>query len=195
VVWSYSGVRPLLDEKGVAASAVTRDYLLDFDEDGGAALLNVFGGKITTHRRLAEEALDRLAPALGNTQACWTADEHVHLPGGEFANSERSSEDSFDRFLLATKRRYSWLPDDLALRYARAYGTRVEQIIGTARKLGNLGEKFGADLYVAEVDYLVREEWARSAEDILWRRSKLGLRLKTSQRRRLQTYIESGINR
>ena len=188
VVWSYSGVRPLLEEEGVNASAVTRDYLLDFDETG-APLLNVFGGKITTHRRLAEDALDRLAPALGNTHGAWTADERVHLPGGEFADAQRSSEAAFDHFLLAIMRRYAWLPDDLALRYARAYGTRIERVIGAASTLADLGERFGADLHQAEVDYLVREEWARSADDILWRRSKLGLRFDVKQRQRLEKYL------
>ncbi len=195
VVWSYSGVRPLLDEEGVSASEVTRDYLLDFDAETAAPLLNVFGGKITTHRRLAEDALDRLAPALGNTRAAWTADEQVRLPGAEFADAARSGEDAFDMFLRATQRRCPWLPDDLALRYARAYGTRVERVIGPARGLADLGERFGADLYAAEVDYLVREEWARRADDILWRRSKLGLRLHGEERQKLENYLESGSHR
>ncbi|MBS0516583.1 MAG: glycerol-3-phosphate dehydrogenase [Proteobacteria bacterium] len=194
VIWSYSGVRPLLEEAGVSASEVTRDYLLDFDdgrsdENRGAPLLNVFGGKITTHRRLAEDALDRLAPALGNTRGAWTADERVRLPGGEFADAQRSGEEAFARFLLATARRYPWLPDDLALRYARAYGTRIERITGASRKLDDLGECFGANLHQAEVDYLVREEWARSADDVLWRRSKLGLRFDVKQRQRLEMYL------
>ena len=186
VVWSYSGVRPLLEEEGVAASEVTRDYLLDFDAEGGAPLLNVFGGKITTHRRLAEDALARLAPALGNDRPAWTADEHVHLPGGEFADADDSSEASFDKFRLATARRYPWLPEELALRLARAYGTRVERVVGKAQAVEDLGENFGADLYAAEVEYLVREEWARDSNDILWRRSKLGLRLDADQKQRLE---------
>jgi len=192
VVWSYSGVRPLLEEEGVAASEVTRDYLLDFDTESRAPLLNVFGGKITTHRRLAEDALDRLAPALNNTHASWTADEHVRLPGAEFANGVQSGEDAFDIFLLATRRRYPWLPEDLALRYARAYGTRIERVIGKASKLADLGARFGADLYAAEVEYLVREEWARGVDDILWRRSKLGLRLDAKESQKLKNYLESG---
>jgi glycerol-3-phosphate dehydrogenase len=171
---------------------VTRDYLLDFDDDAGAPLLNVFGGKITTHRRLAEDALDRLAPALGNTRGAWTADERVHLPGGGFADAQRSSEPAFDHFLLASMRRYPWLPDELALRYARAYGTRIERVIGTASTLADLGERLGADLHQAEVDYLVREEWARSTDDILWRRSKLGLRFDVKERQRLKKYLEEG---
>jgi len=190
VVWSYSGVRPLLEEEGVTASEVTRDYLLDFDSGAGAPLLNVFGGKITTHRRLAEDALDRLAPALGNTHGAWTADERVHLPGGEFADAQHSSEEAFDRFLLATMRRYPWLPADLAQRYVRAYGTRVERVVDAANTLADLGERFGADLHQAEADYLVREEWACSADDVLWRRSKLGLRFDVKEQQRLEKYLE-----
>ncbi|HEX7914787.1 glycerol-3-phosphate dehydrogenase, partial [Rudaea sp.] len=195
VVWSYSGVRPLLEEAGVNASEVTRDWLLDFDDDAGAPLLNVFGGKITTHRRLAEDALDRLAPALGNTHGAWTADERVHLPGGEFADAQRSGDAAFDHFLLATMRRYPWLPADLALRCARAYGTRIERVVGAASRLADLGKRFSADLYQAEVDYLVREEWARSADDVLWRRSKLGLRFDVKGRQRLEQYLGVESNR
>lgn len=170
VVWSYSGVRPLLEDESSAATDVTRDYLLDRD-DSGPPLLNVFGGKITTHRKLAEEALDWLAPALGHQGEAWTAAQDVRLPGADFADR------GFDAFLHDVIRRYPWLPSGQALRYARSYGTRIDRIIGAARRLEDLGENVGADLYAAEVDYLVREEWARGADDILWRRSKLGLRI------------------
>ena len=187
VVWSYSGVRPLLDDGSEQASEATRDYLLDFD-DTGAPLLNVFGGKITTHRKLAEEALDRLAPALGNVHAAWTSAEDMRLPGADFANA-RSIDAGFDAFLHDTVRRHPWLPGGQALRYARAYGTRLQRIVGTARCLADLGEHFGADLYAAEAAYLVREEWARDADDVLWRRSKLGLRLDDAQRARLSAWL------
>ena len=199
VVWSYSGVRPLLEEAGVSASEVTRDYLLDFDngeadKDRRAPLLNVFGGKITTPRKLGEEALDLIAPALGNTHGAWTADEHARLPGGEFAEDAHEGENPFDKFLHATVLRYPWLNAGQALRYARAYGSRIDRVIGSARSLGELGENFGADLYAAEIDYLLREEWARSSDDILWRRSKLGLRLNADQRARLDTYMATKVN-
>ena len=183
VVWSYSGVRPLLEDASSSASEVTRDYLLDCDV-GDAPLLNVFGGKITTHRKLAEEALDWLAPALGSEAAAWTAQDDVRLPGAEFAN-DRTIDAGFDAFFHETVRHRPWLPGGMALRWARAYGTRLERIAGAARDLSELGEHFGADLYAAEVDYLVREEWARSSDDILWRRSKLGLRLNDAQCARL----------
>ena len=182
VVWSYSGVRPLLEDENSAAADVTRDYLLDCD-DSAAPLLNVFGGKITTHRKLAEEALDWLAPVLGNPREAWTAAEDVRLPGADFADI------GFDAFLHDVIRRYPWLPSGQALRYARSYGTRIDAIIGAARRLDDLGENPGADLYAAEVDYLVREEWARSVDDILWRRSKLGLRIDARARKRLEAYL------
>jgi len=185
VVWSYAGVRPLLEEDGVAASEVTRDYLLDCDKDD-APLLNVFGGKITTHRKLAEEALDLLAPALGSKRGAWTAEPQFHLPGGEFADGD---DNPFDAFLHETVRRYPWLGAGQALRYARSYGTRLERIVGSASSLADLGERFGADLYAAEVDYLVREEWAQTSDDILWRRSKLGLRFGPEETQRLEARL------
>ena len=187
VVWSYSGVRPLLDDGSDDASEATRDYLLDRD-DGSAPLLNVFGGKITTHRKLAEEALDWLAPLLGNASAAWTAADGVRLPGADFANG-RSVDAGFDAFLHETIRRHPWLPGGQALRYARAYGTRLQRVVGAARSCADLGEHFGADLYAAELSYLVREEWACAADDVLWRRSKLGLRLDASQRARVGAWL------
>jgi glycerol-3-phosphate dehydrogenase len=190
VVWSYSGVRPLLEDESSAAADVTRDYLLDFDNASGAPLLNVFGGKITTHRKLAEEALDVLGPALGNAHAAWTAADEVHLPGAGFADRRRL-DTGFDAYLHDIVRRFPWLPGGLALRYVRAYGTRVDQVIGSARRLEDLGENLGADLYAAEVDYLVREEWAREADDILWRRSKLGLRIDAQDRARLDAFLRA----
>jgi glycerol-3-phosphate dehydrogenase len=187
VVWSYSGVRPLLDDEDSPASEVTRDYVLDHDEDG-APLLSVFGGKITTHRKLAEEAVDWIAPVLGNESPAWTADGST-LPGGEFSRGDDISA-GFDRFLHGVVRRYPWLPGGQALRYARAYGTRVDAILDGVNDLRDLGEPLGADLYACEVDYLVREEWARTADDILWRRSKLGLRFDASGRERLEARLQ-----
>jgi glycerol-3-phosphate dehydrogenase len=183
VVWSYSGVRPLLEDAHSSAAEVTRDYLLDHDADSGAPLLSVFGGKITTHRKLAEEALDWLAPALGNENTAWTANDDVRLPGADFGKG------GFDAFLHDVARRFPWLPSGMALRYTRSYGTRIDRIIGTARSITDLGKNLGADLYAAEVDYLVRDEWARSADDILWRRSKLGLRADVQGRARLEAYL------
>ncbi len=168
VVWSYSGVRPLLEDETDDLSAVTRDYVLTHDAaPGRAPLLSVFGGKITTYRRLAEEALDILAPSLGNTRQTWTA--AAPLPGGDIENAD------FNRFLAGLRQEYAWLPATLLYRYARAYGTRIRNVLGAASGVAQLGRDLGGHLFEAEVDYLVRHEWARTAEDILWRRSKLGL--------------------
>ena len=181
VVWSYSGVRPLLGDEADDGSAaqVTRDYRLELDRRG-APLLNVFGGKLTTYRKLAEEALDRLAPLLGNTAPAWTAQGHP-LPGGE-----RGDLDAVQREWQAA---HPWLADDLAWRLAHSYGTRGRQILGDAASLDELGEHFGAGLYRAEVDYLRAHEWAATADDILWRRGKLGLRIGAAGRERLQAYL------
>jgi glycerol-3-phosphate dehydrogenase len=167
IVWSYSGVRPLVDDDADDVSAVTRDYVLDLDTDG-APILSVFGGKITTFRKLAEEVSDKLTPVLGIGKPAWTS-SHAPLPGGDIENAD------FDGFLSGFRRAYPWLPSDLAQRYARAYGTLAKELVGDAGDVAGLGEDLGDGLYGAEVDYLVRREWAHTAEDILWRRSKLGL--------------------
>ncbi|WP_329742553.1 glycerol-3-phosphate dehydrogenase [Dyella sp. A6] len=179
VIWSYSGVRPLLDDEQRSAADVSRDYLLELDSRG-APLLNVFGGKLTTYRRLAEEALDRLAVHWPETGPAWTA-HGSPLPGGE-----RTDIDALQREVQA---RAPWLPAALAQRLVRSYGTRCVQIIGQAQALSDLGEHFGADLYRAEVDYLRDHEWAGDAADILWRRSKLGLRVNDAQAQRLASYL------
>jgi glycerol-3-phosphate dehydrogenase len=171
VCWSYSGVRPLLeDESGENASAVTRDYLLELDAaQGDAPLLSVFGGKITTFRKLAEEAVDKLAAALPCGATAWTAG--VPLPGGDIPGAD------FARFAEGFRQRHPWLPAGLAERYARAYGTRAETLIGGAGSLAGLGETFAPGLYEAELRYLRENEWATEAGDILWRRTKLGLHI------------------
>lgn len=173
VVWTYSGVRPLYDDGASAAQEATRDYVLTLDAPGGAAaLLSVFGGKITTYRRLAEAALARLAPHLPPAAARkpgWTG--RAPLPGGNFPP------DGFDAQASATAARYPFLPQPLLHRLVRAYGTRTATLLGTAACLDDLGQDFGATLTEAELRYLVHHEWARTAEDVVWRRSKLGLRL------------------
>lgn len=185
VVWTYSGVRPLYEDKAEAnPSAVTRDYLLSLDGGGERApILSVFGGKLTTYRVLAEEALARIEPALGRHGRPWTATQP--LPGGDIAGAD------VDRFERELRNRHPWLPEALAHRYARSYGTRSDQLLGETRSLADLGECFGADLYQKEVDYLVEREWARTADDILWRRSKLGLRFDAEQTARLTEYLRA----
>ena len=179
VVHSYSGVRPLFDDGREDAASVTRDYVLQVDEVGGAKVLSVFGGKITTYRRLAEHALEKL----GVSGRAWTG--AVALPGGDFGGA------SLAEFARGLRRRWRFLPDDLAARYARSYGTRTAAIVGDARRLDELGEHFGGGLHAREVDYLVAHEWARSAEDILWRRSKLGLHLDASAGAAIDRYLEA----
>lgn len=168
VIWSYAGVRPLLDDHASDIAAVTRDYTLEYDEDRARApLLSVLGGKITTYRRLAEEALALLSRRLGNVPGAWTED--ARLPGGDIADAD------FDRFFADLRSYYHWLPLDLLRRYAHAYGTRIHRLLDGASGLSALGQDLGGGLFEAEVEYLVKHEWARSADDILWRRSKRGL--------------------
>jgi glycerol-3-phosphate dehydrogenase len=169
VVWTYSGVRPLFDDHaGESASAVSRDYVLQLeDQDGKAPLLNVFGGKITTFRRLSEHAMQKLKPFFPQARGDWT--HGAILPGGDIADAD------FERFAAEQARRYAWLPPATLRRLARAYGTRMDRVIGEARSLDDLGRNFGGDLTESEVRYLMEQEWARTAEDVLWRRSKLGL--------------------
>nr|USU30572.1 glycerol-3-phosphate dehydrogenase [Methylobacterium sp. OTU13CASTA1] len=183
VVRSFSGVRPLHDDGAGAAQAATRDYRLDLNApDGEAPLLSVFGGKITTYRRLAEHALDRLKTHLPAALAPpWTAGST--LPGGDF------SRDGMPTLVARLRGAAPWLAPGHAARLAGAYGTRAREILGTATAPAGLGEVFGADLTRAEVDYLVRVEWARTAEDILWRRSKLGLRVRPSEVATLDAYL------
>jgi glycerol-3-phosphate dehydrogenase len=187
VVWSFSGVRPLHDDHAREAAAATRDYVLELDAaPGRAPLLTIFGGKITTYRRLAEAALDRLAlaPSLpspasgggrgdsasgggGRQRAGWTRD--APLPGGDFAM------DGLAALAAALAAEYPFLAAPHASRLAAAYGTRARRILADARTAEDLGIWFGATLTQAEVEYLMAQEWAQTADDVLWRRSKLGL--------------------
>lgn len=176
VVWSYSGVRPLLEDEAASAAAATRDYLLAHDT-AGAPLLSVMGGKITTYRKLAEQAVDWIGPALALPRPAWTAS--ALLPGGDLFGSTPNSRGvlEFDRWVAALQQRHHWLPPALALRWARAYGTRVDTLLGSATCIDALGEEVAPGLYAAELHYLLRHEWASCSADILWRRSKLGLHL------------------
>jgi glycerol-3-phosphate dehydrogenase len=181
VAWSYSGVRPLLSDESSDPSAVTRDYALELDRDP-APLLSVFGGKITTYRKLAESAVDILAGELGSSAAGWT--HGAKLPGGDLPGGSMSA------FLRVVERRYSWLPVALRRRYAHAYGTRIQRVVGNSRSLADMGEELLPGLYEREVDYLCREEFARTVEDILWRRTKLGLHTRGADVGRLRAFLE-----
>jgi len=182
VLATYSGIRPLFDDKAGNPSAVTRDYVLDVEAVNGALpLLSIYGGKITTYRKLAEHALERLAPYTQRLGSPWTA--KAALPGGDMENGD------FDRFAKEFGARHPWLPPDLALHYARLYGTRAETLIGDAVKLADLGVPFGGTLFQLEAEFLMAEEWASSAGDILERRTKHGLHLTGGQRRAFETWL------
>jgi glycerol-3-phosphate dehydrogenase len=185
VLHSFAGVRPLLDDGRRNASAVTRDYTLELDRVQGGTLLSVFGGKLTTFRRLAESAVDRLRPVFPAMGPAWTG--HLVLPGGDFA-SRADLEADFAR-------RWPWLPEATRRRWVRAYGTLAAEVAGDAAALADLGEVFGAGLTAREVEYLVTREWARTAEDVLWRRTKLGLAMTGEQRRHLGDWLAGGARR
>ncbi|TLG77989.1 glycerol-3-phosphate dehydrogenase [Methylocystis sp. B8] len=181
IVSSFAGLRPLYDDGSLKASVVTRDYAFDLDTpENGAPSLSIFGGKITTARRLAEHALDQLAAFLPARGEAWTAG--AVFPGGDMPQG-------FDRFLDDLKRDKPFLGDELALRLARAYGTRLFEILKNARTFGDLGRDFGYGLTEAEIAYLREKEWARTAEDILWRRSKLGLHMSAPQQQALREFL------
>ena len=181
VVWSFAGVRSLYDDGSNKAQDVSRDYVLSLDErDNDAPLLTVYGGKITTYRRLAEHALDRLAHVIAGGPA-WTKESH--LPGGEFPY------DGIEALVAKTRKSRPFLGEQHARRLVRTYGTRVERILGPARRLEDLGPCLGADLTGAEVRYLMEREWAQTEEDVLWRRTKLGLRFASDERERLAKFM------
>ncbi|SFZ86196.1 glycerol-3-phosphate dehydrogenase [Devosia enhydra] len=184
VVWSFSGVRPLFDDHKSAAKDATRDYVLETEGSASAgALLNVYGGKLTTYRRLSEEALERIEAILGPRGPAWTKD--AHLPGGDF--SPKGFAALTDRLCA----KYPRLPRALITRLARQHGTLVPAILGDAVSEADLGESFGAGLSAREVDYLCQHEWAVTVDDIVWRRTKLGLRLSPEALGRLSAYLET----
>jgi len=177
VAWSYAGIRPLYDDHAANASAVTRDYVLDVEGgEGRPAMLSIFGGKITTYRKLAEHALEKLAPFIAKSGDSWTA--RKPLPGGDIPDAD------FEGFFGVLRKEFGAVAPPLLRRLARAYGTRVRQLLAN-----DLGDDFGGGLRRAEIDYLVDQEWARSAEDILYRRSKLGLHVPEGTAARIDAYL------
>ena len=189
VVWSYAGVRPLLDDASGDPSAVTRDYMLESNTEA-APLLSVWGGKITTFRKLAEEAADEIGRMLGESRSAWT--KGASLPGGDFSawiGQPLRPDTDFERFVIAVCSRYPWLDAVLARRLARAYGSRIEQVLGGASGRADLGEEVAPGLFEAELRYLRREEWACTAEDVLWRRTKRGLHFSEAQRQRVADWM------
>jgi len=183
VLHTYAGVRPLCDDESDEPSAITRDYTLALSsQPGEAPLLSVFGGKLTTYRKLAESALEQLTPYFPGMQPRWTA--NAPLPGGEDMESPSALIDA----LCA---QFGWLPASLARRWATTYGSRTWKLLEGAQNFLDLGSLLGGDLYTREVDYLCREEWATESADILWRRTKLGLFLTPAQQAKLETYVKT----
>ncbi|MCC5991768.1 MAG: glycerol-3-phosphate dehydrogenase [Rhodobacteraceae bacterium] len=183
VVWSYSGMRPLYDDGASSATAATRDYTLKIDHSAGAPVLNIFGGKITTYRRLAEAALDKIGTVMPLAKGKWTA--CVALPGGNFGH------DGVAALVADLRRDYPFLSEYWARRLVRAYGTEARLILAKARSAADLGKDFGATLTEAEIIWLMTREYARNAQDVLWRRSKLGLRLNAGQGTQLDEWMSA----
>lgn len=183
IVWSYAGIRPLYDDSAANASAVTRDYVLDFEKGDAtqAPLLSIFGGKITTYRKLAEHVMDHVAQIFPQAVSPWTAG--AKLPGGDLPGGD------FEAFVRSLSSRWPGMPDKLLRRLARAYGTKVVKVLGEAHSPADLGENFGGGLHAGEIDYLVANEWARSAEDVLYRRSKLGLHVSPDVGKAIDAYL------
>ena len=184
VVWSYAGVRPLYDDGASSATAATRDYVLRIDAADKIPLLNVFGGKITTYRKLAESAMAELTaylPGLNGTDGNWTA--RVTLPGGDFPV------DGFDDLCAAIRTKHDFLHDKHVRRLARAYGTDVFDMLASCGTSADLGTHFGADIYAVELAWSVAHEWVRSAEDFVWRRTRLGLKLDEAQIKAIDRFI------
>jgi glycerol-3-phosphate dehydrogenase len=184
VVWTYSGVRPLFDDGASDPSEVTRDYVLELEPgpQRAAPLLSIFGGKITTYRRLAEAVLSALAPYFPAMRPAWT--ERAPLPGGDLP-------DGFTAFRADLVGRHAGLPVALIDALARRHGSRAGRILGNARSAADLGTHFGHTLYAAEIDYCMREEWAREPDDVLWRRTKCVLHLTVAQREAVSDYVRA----
>ena len=182
VLWSFAGVRPLYDDATTNASEISRDYVLSLDHaDGAAPVMSIFGGKITTHRALAEEVMDKLARHLPGLQSAWTG--KAPLPGGDLG------ERGLAGLVADVQREAGFLDEQTVRRLAQSYGSRVFAFLGTAKTMGDLGQSFGAGLTQAEVDYLLVNEWAQTADDILWRRSKLGLHMRAEEVEALKAYL------
>ncbi|CCP04745.1 aerobic glycerol-3-phosphate dehydrogenase [Erwinia amylovora Ea644] len=181
IVWSYSGVRPLCDDESDSPQAITRDYTLDVhDDDGQAPLLSVFGGKLTTYRKLAEHAMEKLSKYYPQAGAAWT--KSCVLPGGNFAGTR-------DEYAVSLRRRFPFISVELARHYARTYGSNSEQLLKGATSLADLGELFGHHFYEAELRYLVENEWVRATDDALWRRTKEGMWLNQQQQARVGEWL------
>ena len=182
VVWTYSGVRPLYDDGASSASEATRDYVIKLNTSAGAPVLNIFGGKITTYRKLAESALEVIDQAMSASTNPWTAG--AHLPGGNVAV------DGIDALRLKLKEQIPFADDFTIRRLIRQYGTQCHEIFGAITSPEQLGESFGHGVTAFEIDWAIENEWVHSAEDFLWRRSKMGIRFKEEETAALNAYIK-----
>lgn len=181
IVWSYSGVRPLVDDESNSPQAVTRDYTIEVEDvNGKTPLLSVFGGKLTTYRKLGEHAMDKLADYYPDMGQAWT--KNSVLPGGDIGEGTGV-------YMEKLERNYPWLPDSIAHRYTHTYGSRSEAILDGATSLADLGEDFGHGFYESELRYLVEKEWVKEADDAIWRRTKLGMWLDEAQKQRVAEWI------
>ena len=184
IVHHYSGVRPLCDDESNDPSAITRDYTLELDSlEDSLPLLSIYGGKITTYRKLAESALRKLQPFFPNMGENWTAKQPLIGASTEY--------DSLDKILALLHSSYPQLPAKLLQRFSRSYGLLGLELLGGAQQVHELGQCFGADLYAQEVDYLMQHEWAQTPDDVLWRRTKLGLRFSDSEVKQLAGYMQA----
>jgi len=185
VVWTYSGVRPLYDDGASSATAATRDYVLELDQSRGAPALNVFGGKITTYRKLAESALEEIGKVFPDLSQPWTAG--VPLPGGDFPVS------GVDQLIQDVRAAYPFVSARWAQRLVRAYGTDAKDMLSDAQSLADMGEDFGASLTEKEVRWLMKNEYAQRADDVVWRRSKLGLLMNKDQIAHLDEWMQDAL--
>ncbi|MFC7292598.1 glycerol-3-phosphate dehydrogenase [Hirschia litorea] len=183
IVSTYSGVRPLYDDQNENVSEVTRDYVLAYEKEGGAPILSVFGGKITTYRTLAEGVMKTISDAFPNLSADWTKEQS--LPGGDIPNAD------FEAFGMRMRAQYGWMEQNVLRRMLRCYGSRIDRVLNGASSIADLGQHFGEGLYAKEVEYLVEHEFVTRVEDVLWRRSKLGLRMNEAQQIELQNWFSS----
>jgi glycerol-3-phosphate dehydrogenase len=194
VVWTYSGVRPLLDDASGDPSAVTRDYMLESNTTA-APLLSVWGGKITTFRKLAEDAADEVGKMLGQSgtqRPAWT--DGAFLAGGDLSawiGAPKRPDDDFERFVAAVREKYTWLAAKLARRLARGYGARVAQLLGDAQSMADMGAEVAPGLHERELRFLQDNEWAVTAQDVLWRRSKLGLHYTPQEREQVAVWLQA----
>lgn len=187
IVWTYSGVRPLCDDESDSPQAITRDYTLDIrDDEGKAPLLSVFGGKLTTYRKLAEHAMEKLTPYYSGIGPAWT--KECVLPGGDIAGDR-------DDYAAKLRRRYPFISEPLARHYARTYGSNSELILANTSSLEELGENFGHEFYEAELRYLAEHEWVRRLDDAIWRRTKAGMWLNAEQQSRVAQWLANWAKR